>query len=194
MGDLGLLKNLAQSLFPRVDSIGLNEQELGTLYEVLGGKFDAEVEHSRLVSTVPDPLTVSRAIAYVLGSVKPLGKDRVLSRVHFHCFGFHMIAEKENAKARGFAHPLEGAAAGSIKATERACNRTDLSDADLELHLKEVALATGEVVKLEPQKPYAQWKQHSLTFTLVPVLACAKPLQTVGLGDSISASALAYQI
>ena len=194
MGDLRLLKRLAQGLLPRADSIGLNEQELATLYTVLGGKYSSDIQESKLVSTVPDPATVARVIEYVVDRVKPLGKRRVLSRVHFHCFGYHIVAESAQAKERGFKHALEGTIAGSVKATERACDKTNFEDDELELHLKDFVLPTGDSVKLTVEKPYVSWESKLLTFTLAPVLACAKPVQTVGLGDSISASALAYQI
>ena len=39
MGDLKLIKNVAEQLLSEVDSTGLNEQELATLYEVLGGTY-----------------------------------------------------------------------------------------------------------------------------------------------------------
>ena len=58
--------------------------------------------------------------------------------------------------------------------------------------------------KITAEAPIASWEvpveasdalpAHSIAFELAPVLVCKEPIRTVGLGDAISASALAAQI
>lgn len=186
IGDQTLVEALVQSCLPRVNSIGLNEQELTTLYQALGGNLDAL--NQPIDSSVPDPESVTQAIDYVYKHTQ--ADTRQLSRVHFHCFGYHIIAQTSSSP---FHDAIGGAVAGSVKATERACNKTELTSNDLELHLKRVKV-NGEVVEFSGEKVFAVWSMNGIDYVLVPVLACAHPVQTVGLGDSISASALAYQI
>ena len=53
--------------------------------------------------------------------------------------------------------------------------------------------------RITPEKPVCTWEirdggEWFYRFTFSPVLVCKKPKKTVGLGDSISATALAYSL
>lgn len=190
IGDPDLLKSLASSVLPRVDSLGLNEQELMALYAALGGKFSGPMSKKELGKSVPKPELVSKALEFIFDQPKPA--TRTLSRIHFHCFGYHIIAQRETSV---FSNIKEGAISGSIKATERACDKKSFVESDLELHLSEFTTGIGEKFSISAKTPVAEWTAKSGNkYVLAPVLTCAKPVQTVGLGDSISSSALAYQI
>jgi len=84
-------------------------------------------------------------------------------------------------------------------ATERACARRidALHGNDLVLNVAAAKVQTDAgvaVIESTPDKPVVRWSRGALDFHLAPVLACAAPRQTVGLGDYISASALGVQI
>lgn len=201
MGDSSLLPTMINAVLPLVDSLGLNEQELADMYIALDGKFTKELRKENLIATVPDPDTVAKAIKHVFKETKP--DTRKLSRIHFHCFGFHIIAqlipEALEAGGSGFSNTLVAAVAGSVKATHRACNTTKFQKSDLQIHISDVRIRPNTVIQLTAANPYAEWTTRKdendlIHFTLVPVITCAKPVQTVGLGDSISSTALAYQI
>mmetsp|Transcript_6786 Transcript_6786/g.8260 ORF Transcript_6786/g.8260 Transcript_6786/m.8260 type:complete len:160 (+) Transcript_6786:3-482(+) len=155
----------------------------------------------KLPATIPAPQLISEAIEHIYKVVKPA--SRTLSRIHFHCFGYHIIAQRSiiptPTNLRKWDSTKEAAASGSVMASERACNSTQLGLGDVEQQLTSIVV-NGKHTKLSPENPIAVWTTggekptEQIDFVLVPVLACAVPVQTVGLGDAISAAALAYQI
>jgi ADP-dependent glucokinase len=90
-----LLSNIVNGVFPYIDSIGLNEQELTFLYEGMGGVFKDSASipagdfvdcraflKSDITSNPPNIQAVANALSYILNTTKP--GFRRLSRVHFH--------------------------------------------------------------------------------------------------------------
>ncbi len=202
VGDETLMKHVAWTMLPAVDSLGLNEMELAALYGALGGD---RVPRERLELSNPDPSDVFDAISFVFARYQPEG--RALSRVHFHALGFHVIAIRTEMKvdAAGSAtlrqwRASEGAvAAGSVAATLSGCAASVGSLHGNDLDLKRAAfVAEGEARKVSAESPVLR---HSLDadgthvdFYLAPVLVCKHPKGTVGLGDIISATGLAHQL
>lgn len=198
IGDEALLQQLVQSLFPEVDSIGLNEQELGDLFVALKlDKKHSKIQIELVKQTLPDVSTVAKVLNAILAEFGPQkGSNRGIARIHFHSFAFHIIAQASSTK-NDWPHIAQAVAAGSIMASERACNRTTLADHHISLHMNpSFSTESGTEMQVTLEEPTPHWTSADgfFDFVLAPVLACNKAVQTVGLGDSISSSAIAYQI
>lgn len=143
-----------------------------------------------------------------------------LVRVHFHCLAFHVIAMAHAADARP--PPPWGAAraavaAGSVAATLQACGGGGGGDA---LHGRDLSfLAPRSIIAGDPEagggapgrvaltaeSPVGEWSwavapgggggtARVVEFAFAPVVVCAVPARTVGLGDAISAAGLLWQL
>jgi len=188
----------------RADSVGVNEQEFAAVMDALGafdaGGFLPPDARAAISSSVPPVLRVQEGIARLFERSAASGGKRPLARVHFHSFGYHLIAQARGAGDRlVWREPAAAVATASLVATERACARTidALHGNDIVLNVGAAKVQTDEgVVLLEatPDQPVVEWTHGGVDFYLAPVLACAAPRQTVGLGDYISASALAVQL
>jgi len=187
-GDTDFSEEIVTSL--AVDSIGLNEQEFFALCESL--KIIKAEDKVSLASSTPPVLKIQSAISAVFQRFERL------SRLHFHCFSYHLIAQKETGVM--WPNPREAVAMGSVTATTRACVTSvqELHGSKLSLSVTGVKLLTdnGETrtIDISPENPVAEFSYKGAKFYLAPVVACTTPKQTVGLGDFISASALAMQL
>ena len=154
IADAAFMTRVATELLPAVDSIGLNEQELASLYEATGGQYAAKpqlraVTKDELVRKVPAVHAVANAISHVMrfASEARAPDDTAshgpVARVHFHSLAFHLIAEsstvplhhkwKEAGKTSG---AVRAAAKGSATATLQACDvrkAIELGDDDMDL-------------------------------------------------------------
>ena len=118
-----------------------------------------------------------------------------LSRIHFHCLTYHIIA----AFPQFWSQSEVAAAAGSSAVTKQACNHDNI-------HVEEVELRTPKyfarsvddwtlrrnLVKHDQANPITSWKRGSIDFHFSAVLVCKKPKRTVGLGDCISGTGLQF--
>merc|ERR1711865_989527 len=132
--------------------------------------------------------------------------SRTLSRIHFHCLAYHIAIERLPHARRVWKSAGPALARGSVVATTQACNKStsEFQDGDIELLAPSrfVALPGKKEQGFSAKSPVARWTYSAsdtpfdfdLEFTMVPVLVCVVPKQTVGLGDAISATGLAYSI
>ena len=104
-----------------------------------------------------------------------------LSRIHFHSLPFHVIATTASS---AWGDQLASLSAGSRQAILQACGNEDLLSVDADIGL--VTVNNKQIIK-----PVIEIKD-GISFHITPTLVCRKPLQTVGLGDGISASGLLY--
>jgi len=201
VGDLGLLKEMTRKVLPLSDSLGLNEEELVSLIEVMGlSGFDT----SKIAAQIPDVVVCASALEAILRKMNESPRKRNLSRIHFHNFAFHIMVQMEGTGGNllnwaEWEDARSALAAGSVEASERACNSTSLGNDQISLHLNPVLKISKEkTLHINANKPIVEWVHHgengNTHFYVAPVLACNKVVQTVGLGDSISSSGLAYQI
>ena len=93
VGEIEYMKQLATLIVPTVDSLGLNEQELGSIYLALGGtEFTRDHFKDPLVSTVV------KALRLVYREIEKMPHiSRKLTRIHFHCLTFHLILQVKNS-------------------------------------------------------------------------------------------------
>ena len=207
MSDDHFVREMAHTLFPAVDSLGLNEQELLSLYLALDGPLDESegITRDSLARQIPAPQAVAQALRFVLEKFGPQAPGgRGLQRIHFHSFAFHIIAEVTGPR-KLYRNAKAAVAYGSATATLRACNSTmhDIQEEDGQILAPKafsVVTPTGtHPMQVDDVFPVAVWKhridKHStIRFNYAPVVVCRQVVQTVGLGDSISAAALSLSM
>jgi ADP-dependent glucokinase len=195
VGNLAYIAELGKTVVPNVNSLGLNEQELGFLYFALihaKSDYKSSAEHTLAASEYvhrefsdPSPNLVLEALSHLF-SLPFARPQRRLDRIHFHSLKFHVIATRKSSQWQDSTY---GAILGSIAATVNACafnrhNPFDISRVDF--------LADSKTSSLFSQKPLHVSHKGDIAFSIVPVLVCKDPRATVGLGDAISASGLLH--
>ncbi|EAL63624.1 hypothetical protein DDB_G0287631 [Dictyostelium discoideum AX4] len=207
---------LAKKIIPFVDSVGLNEQELGFIYVSTGGKkFSLDDFKEPSVNVVVNALLHIMEISFhyatttttsttadrnvddnILGDfgIPTMSKQRLLTRIHFHYLSFHLIITKSYSQ---WSPKLTSAsvAASSIEATFQACRFNSvelLLPLSVEVDYRYTPGATKSII-IDPSSPVTTWQDSGYEFHLAPVLVCKSPLKTVGLGDSISTMGFLYQ-
>jgi ADP-dependent glucokinase len=202
------------------DSLGLNEQELASLFLALDGRLPARllpdashISHtfhaSKLSDTEaviaafrsPSVETVAVALKHVFNSLGARG-PLSLTRIHFHYLRYHIVAERKCGTGGASTGPSVcnewgsgnlSVAAGSLAATQQACRQRAVVLSDVKLALDPVTFeAGGRTVHVNPADAVTQWEDGDVVFYLSPVLVCRNPTQTVGLGDTISSTGLVY--
>ena len=214
MANREFLRKMFSALCVHSDSMGLNEEELAMLYEVLGGEY-AENDHTATVDSftremltgrVPQPRAVSLALFYVLKQVEMLYRAgdisslRLVSRLHFHSLSFHIIVTRDNYSKEQWrwTNRMDVAVSrGATAAAAKACDVTvdELDDNHIDFLIPSTfEIISGKTVQLSRHNPVGTWNFDGFTFHLAPVPVCKEPKNTVGLGDAISANALAYSL
>ena len=189
-GDAAFSKEIVTSL--EFDSLGLNEQEFFTICESFG--ICKAEERASMASAIPPVIKIQAAIAGLFEALP------TLSRIHFHCFSYHIVAQRSSSRGAVWPNPARAVAAGSVVATTRACAARvkELHGNKLNLSVSSIKVSDDagrtQVVELKPDAPVAVFEFKGIMYNLAPVVSCAVPKQTVGLGDFISAYALASQL
>ncbi|KAJ7311188.1 hypothetical protein JRQ81_006798 [Phrynocephalus forsythii] len=178
-----------QQVFPLVDSIGLNEQELLFLSQAASGPYASLTSWKG----TPDVGIVSDILFWILKEHgRSPGKASDLTRIHFHTLAYHILATVDGY----WANQVAAVAAGARVAGTQAC-ATHTIDASRVFLKAPLEFATSKkeersTVTLNPGEPVSEWHRDGITFYYTPVLVCKDPLRTVGLGDAISAEGLLY--
>ncbi|XP_023959784.1 ADP-dependent glucokinase isoform X6 [Chrysemys picta bellii] len=182
-------KIMNQQVFPLVNSVGLNEQELLFLTQSASGP------HASLGSWngVPDVGIVSDILFWILKKHgRNMDKASDLTRIHFHTLAYHILVTVDGY----WGNQIAAVAAGARVAGTQACaTETIVTDrVFLKAPLEFVTSRTEapSKISLNPGDPVAHWHREGISFHFTPVLVCKDPIRTVGLGDAISAEGLLY--
>ena len=208
MADRSFLRRMFDTLVVYGNSLGLNEEELAMLYEVLGGTYVETAAKATartftkdmLTGKVPDPRAVGLAIDYVLAHADtlPPWANRRITRVHFHCLAFHIIAIRLNAKTSYWTPMIDSAVAqGAVAAVLKACGHELLEFEESHIELiapMSFTVPDGTMVMVDADEPVGVWVDGAIRYFYAPVPVCNAPKNTVGLGDAISANGLAYSL
>merc|ERR1711881_831062 len=124
------MRDIANSIFPFADSIGLNEQELAFISLALGGPG----VNDELGQWPPEIGLMSDIVDWLLHAFGGNTRRSRLTRVHFHCLTYHIIATLPNT----WENSLVATAAGSRAASRQACDNEHLTEHDVELRTPEV--------------------------------------------------------
>jgi ADP-dependent glucokinase len=227
IADLRFLAEIGRTIIPHVNSLGLNEQELGSLFVALGGK---ESDLGKRETTTNDDIIIEKyfkdpSLSVSLAALGnlfiriPFTAGHSLSRIHFHCLKYHIVARRlpppptpsTRYKSDNFFFWDDAkisAAAGALTATLNACNYrnvsvaranetefllvTSLSPVDYCAVKKDDDLASKVFYTGKQPFIHLDDKRNQLAFWIVPLVSCKRPSKTVGLGDAISASGLLY--
>ena len=197
VGDQNFLKEIVIQLFGHVDSIGLNEQELGSLFLAMGGE-NFTIEDF----TVPSLSLVAKSISFLLSlpySLQAEKQYRDLNRVHLHFLSYHVICLREKINIKMYQWERDRAeqavSAGSIATSSNACgpnlgNSIPLAK-DCEIRKYDIGDRTifgnTEIGDL-----FNHFVFEGLEFWVAPVAVCKIPIRTVGLGDIISSTGVAH--
>ncbi|XP_042329423.1 ADP-dependent glucokinase isoform X2 [Sceloporus undulatus] len=189
MTDPDLMSEIIHQVFPLVDSIGLNEQELLFLTQAASGP------HASVASWngIPDVGVVSDILFWILKEHgRTARKASDLTRIHFHTLAYHILATVDGYWANQVAAVAAGARAAGMQAC--ATQTIDASRVFLKapLEFDTSKMEEASRVSLNPGEPVSEWHRDGITFHYTPVLVCKDPLRTVGLGDAISAEGLLY--
>lgn len=190
VGDLEFCYHLAQVLFPRVESLGLNEQELLSVALSSKAPFDFNAIPSKPTIDYVSDLLHWLMVTY--SSVS--GKPSVLTRVHLHSLSFHVIAAVQGGP---WTNNKESVMAGAQTAGLQACNMDAINSTAFKIILpNQFRISATDTIlsnKLYTAvNGWTQWSRDRVMYYLSPVLVCKNPSKTVGLGDAISASGLLY--
>ena len=194
--DEALLREIVDNILPYVESMGMNEQELPNLYQMLTyGNLTLVSDPYPRVATVLDQM---RDVYDVLDDFTN-GK---ISRIHVHTLAFQAILVKEGSSWK---NTRRAAAKAALTAHRHTCGSHEVDVAKAKLIMDD-SFTTTRGTKLEKRRmlfnsksPVACWKEeiskkHLIQICVAPVLVCTKVLQTGGGGDNVSAAGLVLQI
>jgi ADP-dependent glucokinase len=195
IGQEVIYNEIAETIFPYVHSLGLNEQELYALY------------HSTQQSDIPSIAQLIPDISSVTGAINTIMKQYShLHRIHFHNLAYHLLAVRDTDITNEDAY-IAAVTSSSLQACTQACGFTsphtiDLAAVDLLFKWNEKQVASDNLFKSIVS--HGQQSNHSVIswttsdngyrFYLSPVLVCKQTIKTVGLGDAISTLGLSAQL
>jgi len=188
IGNLKFFHRLAHKLFPKVESLGLNEQELVSVAKSCKAPFNfASLSSKPSVGVVSDLL---HWLMLTFGSQD----QSVLGRVHLHSLSFHIIVVRDQG---AWLNTREAVMAGAREAGLQACATTVFNSSAFKLLLPgEFHVSSSDPdlshLSLSAEGGWAEWSRDGFLYHLSPVLVCKNPSKTVGLGDAISASGLLH--
>jgi len=189
IADISFLTELANTIFPFVDSLGLNEQELGFLYYSLQGGQDYDIEKIKKDFKDPSLETIIHTISFVIENISKLYKPNTehrFSRIHFHSLKFHIVAQLKDSR---WESGRISVAAGSLKASIQSCSFDKNKHDPEEMFM---LLVDESSKSFKDSDPVLYHLENNVEYYIVPVLVCKSPSKTVGLGDAISSSGLIY--
>ncbi|XP_053686354.1 ADP-dependent glucokinase [Sabethes cyaneus] len=206
--ELELLELLLQHVVPYSDSIGMNEQELDNLRQVLEtGKISLVADcNPRVAQSLDQARAVLRILNedYFKNHVTDPSR-RMLSRIHLHTLAFQAVLVVGGSK---WNHTKNAAAKASLTAHRHVC-ASQIVNPDAAYRLLDDSFASsmqdGAIrIPFSDEDPVSCWnetlaiseQQHQLDVEIcvAPVLICKVAKQTAGAGDNISGAGLILQI
>ena len=193
IGNLELVGKVLKTLLPHLTSLGLNEQELASAVRAGGGPPEL------LINMDPPEVGIVADMMHWLltkyGNVDGSNPHSRLSRVHFHCLTFHLMAHAHGT----WANANTAVFRGTEIAGRQACDDEAIVPSKMQLRIPSAfSLSIQDKVLrrqahvFDPSHPQVSWQRGRVEYHFSPVLVCKRPLKTVGLGDAISATGLLY--
>jgi ADP-dependent phosphofructokinase/glucokinase len=176
-------RGVRERVLPQMDSLGLNEVELATWLDEVGA------------GTLAAAIRADNAPEAILEGVSVLADTTGVPRVHLHNFGYYLtVAEKQVGSAEGIRRGLVcGASAAAVRAMTGRPPRFEEVVAFTDLPLRGETLdameRVGALVEGGAFTSTGIGNYRGRTVVFVPTRIVERPVRTVGLGDTISASA-----
>lgn len=197
--DLELLQHLTTKVLPFVDSVGMNEQELSNLYNVLEyGQISVVADSNPRVATALDQMR--KTFQLIRSKNTKFGSKRKLTRIHVHTLAYQAIL---TVKKSNWKRTEAAVAKASLTAHRYVCNSKNIALDKSKLLLDDSFSTTTDNdntsrVFFEPTKPVACWDEEvdgvTVDICVAPVLICTEAQLTAGAGDNISAAGLVLQV
>ncbi|XP_046430077.1 ADP-dependent glucokinase isoform X2 [Neodiprion fabricii] len=196
-----LLLELTELVIPFADSLGMNEQEVTNLHNLmLYGNISLVADSNPRVATVLDQMRT--LFKLVRRNEKSFMNARQLTRIHVHTLAYQAILNVKNSQWK---NTMAAAAKASLTANRHVCgsNNVDVQKAMLIMDDSfSTSTEAGKRIPLDIEKPVSCWDevlkiendQISVQVCVAPVLVCTQASQTAGGGDNISSAGLVPQI
>lgn len=197
--DLELLLHLKTKVLPYVDSMGMNEQELTNIHNLLlYGNVSYAADSNPRVATALDQMR--KTFQMIRQRNQEHNSDRKLTRIHVHTLAYQAIL---TVKDSSWKRTAAATAKASLTAHRYVCNAQNILLEKSKLLLDD-SFATSTAndnnsrVVIEPTNPVACWEEtlegDVVEICVAPVLICTEAQLTAGAGDNISAAGLVLQI
>lgn len=197
--DINLLMLLTTKVLPYVDSVGMNEQELSNLCNVLEyGVVSVISDSNPRVATALDQMR--KTFELIRKQNVLVGSSKKLTRIHVHTLAYQAILTVKGSK---WTRTEAAAAKASLTAHRYVCNDDDIALGKSKLLLDDSFSTTAENdnnsrMFFEPTKPVSCWEEilsgERVEICVAPVLICTETQLTAGAGDNISAAGLVLQV
>lgn len=214
--EIKLIRLLRENVMPYSDSIGMNEQELDNLQQVLVEdrvSFASE-SNPRIATALHQMRTVFRSVnkEYFENIVND-NKRRMLTRIHVHTLAYQAILVVTESQWKNVKN---AAAKASLTAHRHVCGTNVVNPEASFLILDEsfstfinssniddISSNAPKRIKFNSADPVSCWNENisidynhviNVEICVAPVLVCKVARQTVGAGDNISAAGLILQI
>ncbi|XP_037938891.1 ADP-dependent glucokinase-like [Teleopsis dalmanni] len=205
--EIELLQMLRKNVLPYVDSIGMNEQELDNLRQVL--EFDritlASDWNPRIASTLDHMREVFKILANnYYENIKRNGRLRLLTRIHVHTLAYQAILVVKDSQ---WNNTNVSAAKAALTAHRYVCQTNMVNPESASLLLDDSfaisATKNAERKTFSTQNPVPCWKEFievnaqksiEIEICIAPVLVCRVAKKTAGAGDNISAAGLSQHL
>lgn len=194
--DLQLMQDIFEVILPHVDSLGMNEQELPNLKNLLQyGNITLASDPYPTVASVLDQMRDVYELLYI----QTKGK---LNRIHVHTLAFQAILTRNDSNWK---NSLAAAAKAALTAHRHTCG-SEFIDAQKAKLIMDDSFTTSRNGPEKHRIPFdakhpvacwresASWNRHSIQLCVAPVLVCTRVLQTGGGGDNVSAAGLVLQV
>ncbi|KAL7731510.1 hypothetical protein ACLKA6_011978 [Drosophila palustris] len=206
--ELELLQQLRQYVLPYVDSLGMNEQELSNLREVLqhGSTTLATDWNPRVANTLDQMRQVFISLLEDYHTKREADTQRrVVSRIHVHTLAYQAIMTIVNSKWKN----TRGAAAKAALTAHRYVCKSQFVNPESVMLVLDDSFATSAQeqaprMRMSAANPVPCWQEYiqfgpsrqrvEVEICVAPVLVCRVAKKTAGAGDNISASGLVAQL
>lgn len=211
--EIELFNDLLLNVLPYSDSLGMNEQEIDNLINVLEyGKISLSADSNPRVASTLDQMRRVFKISHrnYLKNKHSNKHMRPLSRIHIHTLAFQMIL---NIKGSSWKNIKTATAKSVMTAHRHVCQTTYVNPENAMLILDEsfststVTETEGDIrparIDIKSSDPVPCWDETlkidngnlvEVEICVSPVLVCREARKTVGGGDNISAAGLVFQI
>ncbi|EDV96613.1 ADP-dependent glucokinase [Drosophila grimshawi] len=206
--ELQLLQQLRQFVLPYVDSLGMNEQELSNLRQVLqhGRTTMATDWNPRIAHTLDQMRQVFINLMEDYHAHKQADTHRrKISRIHVHTLAYQAILTIADSKWKN----TRAAAAKAALTAHRYVCKSQFINPEAVLLVLDDSFATSAQeqaprMRMNAANPVPCWKEYiqfgkdlqriEVEICVAPVLVCRVAKKTAGAGDNISASGLVAQL
>jgi ADP-dependent glucokinase len=212
--EIELFNELLENVVPYADSLGMNEQEVDNLINVLEtGKISLSADSNPRVATTLDQM---RRVFKILNrnyfEKKTTNKDlRMITRIHVHTLAFQLIL---NVKKSQWKNIKSATAKSSLTAHRHVCQTSYVNPENSMLILDESFSTSADAhnddgdvrpsrIDITTNEPVPCWNEIlkvdnknsiEVEICVSPVFVCKEAKKTVGAGDNISAAGLVLQI